>query len=188
MWIGPGLLVNDLFRPFPKLFYPLENLRTNSWIMTFVFRLRGLIHTRYFCTQCCNKNILIILRHKFIMTNQGKLLTKINSRYVRVLKGLPWLVKRNLCLKIIKRQHIFLSFLSQYCAQKYLVCIIPKFNFHKSYKILLFFHLQEGVQHWNCKILAACLGKNFAHWGQKEHYDVHKIFKSRDAFTHTVYA
>jgi len=48
------------------------------------------------------------------MTNQGKLLTKLNPRYV--FKSLHLLVNRNLWLKIVKFQNIFLS---QYCVQKY---------------------------------------------------------------------
>ncbi len=44
------------------------------------------------------------------MTNQGKFLTELNPRYFRAFKSLPWLVNRNLCLKIIKYQNAFLSF------------------------------------------------------------------------------
>jgi len=51
------------------------------------------------------------------MTNQGKILTKLNPRYVMVFKILPWLVNRSLCLKIIKYQNVFFIFLLQYCMQ-----------------------------------------------------------------------
>jgi len=51
------------------------------------------------------------------MSNQGKLLTKLNPRYVRVFKSLYWLVNLNLCLKIIKYQNVFLL---QYRVPKYL--------------------------------------------------------------------
>jgi hypothetical protein len=43
------------------------------------------------------------------MTNQGKLLTKLSTRYVKVFNSLPWLVNRTYGLKIIKCLNIFLS-------------------------------------------------------------------------------
>jgi len=49
------------------------------------------------------------------MTNQGKQLTKLNPRYVRVFQSLPWLLNKNLCLKIIKYKNIFLSLKNIYC-------------------------------------------------------------------------
>ncbi len=56
---------------------------------------------------------------------QGKLLTKKliklhkqTTNQGMFIKSLPWLVDRNLCLKIL--------FLSQYCLLKCLVCIRPK--------------------------------------------------------------
>jgi len=61
---------------------------------------------------------------------QGKLLTKKlikvqkqNTNQGIFLKSLPWLVNRNLCLKIINYQNIFLL---QYCVPKCLVCVGPK--------------------------------------------------------------
>jgi len=57
---------------------------------------------------------------------QGKLLPKKkikqNTNQGMFLKSLPWLLSRNLCLKII---FLLFIFLSQYCVQKYLVCIKP---------------------------------------------------------------
>jgi len=44
------------------------------------------------------------------------------------LKSLPWLVKRNLCLKIIFFIAYLFIFLSQYCVPKCLVWIRPKNN------------------------------------------------------------
>ncbi len=55
------------------------------------------------------KIYLISLSHRFQWPTKVSSLTKLNSRYVRVLKSLPWFVNRNLCLKIIKYQNIFLS-------------------------------------------------------------------------------
>jgi len=80
----------------------------------------GPIHTRYFCAQYCDKKVKYIDKFEpwVSMNNQGKLLTKFNPRYDRVFK-----VNRNLCLKIIKHQNVFLS---QYCLQKCLLCIGPK--------------------------------------------------------------
>jgi len=40
--------------------------------------------------------------------NQGKLLTKLNPKYVRVFKSLPGLVNRKLLLKIVKCRNVFL--------------------------------------------------------------------------------
>ncbi len=40
------------------------------------------------------------------MTNQGKLLTKLNPTVSQGFKSLPWLDNRHLCLKIIKYQNI----------------------------------------------------------------------------------
>jgi len=51
------------------------------------------------------------------------------------LKSLPWLVNRNLCLKIIFLSHIFLSFYCNIVCIKCLVCIRPNrawHNFHFS--------------------------------------------------------
>jgi len=62
------------------------------------------------------------------MTNQGKLLTKLNLSYVMICKSLPCLVNS---LKIIKYQNVFSSFLSQNCVQKYLVCLGPKLNLER---------------------------------------------------------
>jgi len=56
------------------------------------------------------------------MTNQGKLLTKLNPRYVRVVKSLPWL---GIELYALKYQSMFI-FSSQCYVQKYLVCMSPK--------------------------------------------------------------
>ena len=78
----------------------------------------------------------------------GKIFTKIKSRYINktqikvcLLKSLPWLVNRNLCLKIIFLSHNFLShnFLSQYCVQKYLVCISPQNTAVMNYCSSVFF-------------------------------------------------
>jgi len=52
---------------------------------------------------------LIILRHRFLLINQGKLLKSLTYLELSFVLGLNWLVNRNLCLKII---NIFLSF---YC-------------------------------------------------------------------------
>jgi hypothetical protein len=73
------------------------------------------IHTRYFCKQCCDNifRYLIILKHRFLLTNQGKLLTKCNPKYA----FLSWSLKPN------AQNILYLS--SQYCVQKYLVCISP---------------------------------------------------------------
>jgi len=77
----------------------------------------------------------MILRYRSLLTNQGKLLTKFNPKYVWVFKSLPWLVNRNLYLKIIKYLSIFLS---QYCVQKYLVCISPYEDFRFYLCFMLF--------------------------------------------------
>jgi hypothetical protein len=55
----------------------------------------GLIRTRYFCTQYCDKKILqylIILRHRFLLTNQGKILKTQTYLGLSFVKSLPWLV------------------------------------------------------------------------------------------------
>jgi len=51
----------------------------------------GLIHTRHFGIQYFDKKILRYLRHRFLLNNQGKLLTKHNIRYVVFYNSLPWL-------------------------------------------------------------------------------------------------
>jgi hypothetical protein len=53
------------------------------------------------------------------MANQGKLLTKFNPGYIRVFKSLH----RNLSLKIIKYQNIFLSF-NRNIVCKNIFCVI----------------------------------------------------------------
>ncbi len=53
------------------------------------------------------------------MMNQGKLLTKLNPRCVRVFKSLPWLGIEFYASKISISLYLFIL----YCVQKYLVCI-----------------------------------------------------------------
>jgi len=63
-----------------------------------VTRALGPIHTRYFCTQYSFKKAfwyLIILRHRFLLTNQSKLLKTPTYLGLSFVKSLPWLVIKN---------------------------------------------------------------------------------------------
>ncbi len=66
----------------------------------------GPIQTRYFCTQYCEPRIS--------MMNQGKLLTKLNPRYVKVFKSLPWL---DIELYASKISMSFYHFIAILCAK-----------------------------------------------------------------------
>ncbi len=79
----------------------------NSTQLQFIVDIvKALIHTRRFGTQYCDK----ILRHRFLLTNQGKLW-----------KNIPWFIK-DLTLADRDRwpKNIFLS---QYCVRKWLMWI-----------------------------------------------------------------
>ncbi len=86
-------------------------------------RKLGLIHTRHFDIQYCDKKIF--LSHGFLLAkvsswriNKPRCIKNINQGIF--LTSLPWLFNRNQCLK-----NVFLIFLSQYCVSKCLVWIRP---------------------------------------------------------------
>jgi len=85
---------------------------------------QGPIHTRYFCTQYCDKKITS--SHMFqIPTKVSFEKTYLYLFFVYVpwfFKGLPWPIEIH-GTKIYFYRNIFLS---QYCVRKCLVCISPK--------------------------------------------------------------
>jgi hypothetical protein len=54
------------------------------------------------------------------------------------------------CLKVIKYRNIFLSFLSQYCVQKYLVCISPYCLYSKIWSLSNYGlpDFEDEIQHY----------------------------------------
>jgi len=96
-------------------------LWTILWTLKIVYQFNldkkfahlGPMHTRYFCTWYCDKKI--ILSHGCLKSKVSSK-WKNKSRYINntqikvfLLKSLPWLVNKNLCLKVIFLSHIFLS-------------------------------------------------------------------------------
>jgi len=71
----------------------------------------GLIHTRHFGTQYCDKKI--ILRHRFLLTNQGKLFKKH-----------PLICVLFMYLDLFICQKLTLAFEASMAAQKYLFIAI----------------------------------------------------------------
>jgi len=125
--------------------------------------LQDLIHMRHFGTQYCDKKIFdkkIILRHRFLLTNLGKLFKKHTLTCV-----LFMYLDLFICPLAFRHPWLKNILLSHYCASKCLVWIRPKAA-ENVFKLTMF--LPIFIQLDDSSLNFCVLGKFVHHWDLRQ--------------------